>query len=178
MKSILVDALRQANGKEPDSTLSDSGSFDATQPEFGQTANDAEVVPLENPDENLELLQTAAFHTEDFDAEPDSEFPEQSLAVTRAIDSAAIIPKRGSSRAPVLARFAPLVCVALAIVSAGSWALYQQYGTANHNHRLGAADMPVNPGIANNAGESTASAAERFPFIDPGIENDSGATPE
>ncbi len=51
MKSILVDALRQANDQEPDSTLSDSGSFDATDAAFGPTANAAEVVPPEHADE-------------------------------------------------------------------------------------------------------------------------------
>lgn len=178
MKSILVDALREANGTKSESTLSDSGSFDATQSEFGPTANDEEVVPLAAPDENLELLRTASFHTDDFDSELDTEFPEQSMAATRAIDAAVLAAIQSSARTPVLARYAPLICIAVAIVSAGSWAVYQHYATTNHDTRIGAAEFRLGPGVNHDGVESTARDADRFPFIDLVAEADAGATPE
>ncbi len=178
MKSILVDALRQANGKEPDSTLSDSGSFDATAADFGPTANDEEVVPLAGPDENLELMRTSAFHTDEFDEESEPDSPEQPLALTRALNSSALAPTQNSTTAPVLARFAPLVCVLLAVVSAASWALYQQFATANHDNRFGAADMPFRSGVDQNGAPGALYGADRFPFIDSDIEIDDGAISE
>ena len=56
MKSILVDALRQANGDDTDRALSDSGSFDTSQDTLAPPANDT----IEEQHGELELMSTSS----------------------------------------------------------------------------------------------------------------------
>lgn len=62
MKSLLVDALRQANSDDSDAdqALSDSGSFDATNDEFDAIANDDAGDAAHGADADLSLLATSA----------------------------------------------------------------------------------------------------------------------
>ena len=141
MKSILVDALRQANGEEAETKLSDSGSFDTTQEDFTATANqDIIDVGVEAEVAELELMAT----TRDLlvpDAGEDDEFPPprvEDTAVSGAgwvTDRASVVRGNGSlARAPALARHVPLICVAAALLSAAGWLGYQ--------HLLLQADAP------------------------------------
>ena len=74
--------------------------------------------------------------------------------------------------APILARVAPLLCVAVAAAVAGGWLLYQKYGVARGAFGSSALITQTRaahtPGIPETASVETANS--RFPFLT--IEND------
>lgn len=187
MKSLLVDALRQANTGDTGTSVSDSGSFETAEAdsEFGATAND-EVIDSREPDEEeLELLTSTGVLVVGEDVADSSVDP--SIKFSRLNDSAAQLSiSRGHhphvtapESVPVLARYAPLICIVLAIVAAGSWLLYQQI-EVRYFH--GVFDSSLTDANANGAAIETADAAlnvERFPFINVPTETSdvAGASP-
>ena len=182
MKSILVDALRQSQGKDSDSTLSDSGSFDTTQTEFGPTANDEDVIVYDGPAEDLELLRTGVFEqTGAFEIEEEDPHLDDQTALRPATGTPATVPRANPappdrSAAPAMARLAPLLCIALSIGAATAWVGYRYFTAIDTGHSVGA-PQPYS-GVAGNSGEVAntvrINGAERFPFIDAGAEVDAG----
>ena len=77
MKSLLVDALRQASSDDSDHALSDSGSFDVSNEEFAAAiANDEPDTPAED---ELELMATN--HALDVSSEIADSTPEEAPEV-------------------------------------------------------------------------------------------------
>lgn len=189
MKSILVDALRQSQGKDPDSdadsTLSDSGSFDTTQKELGPTANDEEIIYNDDPADDLELLQTGVFASEElepggYDGLP---MPMAANAATLGrvtVQTATMQTSAVHLTAPAIARFTPLLCIALAISSATAWAAYRYVAAIDTGNNVGAS--PRFSGVSGNNGEVEntvhISGSGRFPFIDSGMKVETGDSAE
>ena len=171
MKSLLVDALRQANSPE---SLSDSGSFETTDESLPETAND-EVVDVdelqEHIEEDLELLATGVFETGEWQqhtAAPD----EDPVAPDVTEPHAEVVA--GALRAPLMARIAPILCCAIAFVSAVAWIGWRHYETQFGKSGFAATEAARPEADANDAlgGTLYVAGAERFPFIDPGAPDD------
>ncbi len=165
MKSLLVDALRQANEGEKDQALSDSGSFDTTAAEFSKTAND--------PTAALELFETsisvppAAATDYEFS---DTDIEEAQQPIPRQAnreDDSAYVATTPQSGLPALARFAPVICIVAALVGAASWSALQHFEPRFDGMMI----------VGSQSGESVletqynttsadAATAERFPFVD------------
>ena len=192
MKSILVDALRQSQGKDSHSTLSDSGSFDTTQTEFGPTANDEDVIVYDGPAEELELQQTGVFHQTSlmeqsgvFTSEEMDSLVDDPAALHPAIHSPdtvrrAVPATPNSTTVPTIARLAPLLCAGLAISAAMAWAGYRHFAAIDTSQGVGVSQSYS--GVAGNNGEVEntvrINGAERFPFIDAGAEVHAGDSSE
>jgi len=171
MKSILVDAIREASGDKPDSALSDSGSFDASSDDFSVTANDEQV----DDDGALELMATTNSLELPSEQEDDSSGPDQVEEAVSAdeIDASHAITIVGElprpvppQKAPAVARFAPLVCALTALAAGGFWMLINHLSvvspvtgidTPGRSARL--ASTPGDPDVA-------AQVAPNFPFIE------------
>ena len=183
MKSLLVDALRQANDEESDQVLSDSGSFDARSEDFAETANDEHG---EDTGE-LELMSTtkALVVTEEVtDDTPDASIEDEDLPRADAaaafnheeeVDfSVTIVGEMPTpvdpQKMPRIAQFSPLLCLALAATVAGGWLLYQQLGAPLAGGNLGTvlaqSRAAHTPGVPKS-GISTATPS-RFPFLESG----------
>ena len=170
MKSLLVDALRQAEHDDSDSTLTDSGSFDTTVDGIVDTANDATADHVDAID--LELAKTVAGMTMaelqgiDFTQtfEPATE---ESAALSRPVTPVATgaeVSEYAVSRGPVWARYSPLLCATFAVIVAGAWILLQSNATPQawiHSVR-----GQGNVGSTENSARVVPGSAA-FPFITP-----------
>ncbi len=203
MKSILVDALRQANEGDEDHALSDSGSFDAINDDFEATANDAPVSDDAKPvDDELALMETsraleapsepdpAAESTDDDrDEMQGEELPDEDADLaaaeaelyqtteltvyeadtTHAVTIAGELPRPVVPMAPpFLARFAPLLCLLLAMAVGGVRIVYQAFGTGSNDYATAALTATGDPHAAHTPAipDSTTGAGEtRFPFL-------------
>lgn len=137
MKSILVDAIRQANDTESETKLTDSGSFDTTNEDFRATANqDMADAGFDKDAEELELMSTtrglvvpdAGEHSDDgLDEDMPTQLAETSVGATVLLTGAdCVVPDaRSLPPMPQLARHVPLMCVAVALLSAAGWFGYQ-----------------------------------------------------
>lgn len=182
MKSLLVDVLRQAKDGSPTQTLSDSGSFDATQNEIAETANDAVVTPEMEPSaEELKLYETSASIDATFDlpANEDAMAPAgddilPDVAAAPAVRATHARPDRqvaASGAAPALARFSPLICISAAFLAAVVWIGYQQLMLKVAASDIAAAQVQARGEQAIDIGNTSADAAtQRFPFIGAGTE--------
>ena len=174
MKSILVDALRQANGEETDGALSDSGSFDASNQEFEATANDEvsegelELMSTTNAlvihDDSEHVVEEPAVSDEPvgrIELETDAEPVDDEHAIT--IAGMAPLPAR-KHNAPRIARLSPLFCIVIAVIVAVSWLALQQIGVSRGT--VGA--------VVGTSGSDVVVPADgddevaRFPFLDNG----------
>lgn len=173
MKSLLVDALRRANTDDTGRSVSDSGSFDTADSEFGDTANDAMIDTHESEADELELLKSTGVIVvgDEVTGATIQEAPDFSR-----FDDAGAQPSIANGNhdadiaqacVPALARYSPLICISFAIVAAGSWLLYQQlesryFRDVFDTYRLQAA-------ASDDGVESALTTAEsnlgRFPFI-------------
>jgi hypothetical protein len=165
MKSLLIDALRQAKDDKPGVTLSDSGSYDTRSAELLDTANDADALSLFETSAGLEVGKPAPSVSEP--ADKDSLPRSADVAIQENITSnVAASADTGASRAPALARWTPILCVVVAIVAAAGWSLYQEFQLRYGKSSL-AAQVALAP--AQSAGltssEADAEALIRFPFI-------------
>jgi|GEM_PF-5888904 len=192
MKSILVDALRQSQGKDSDSdadsALSDSGSFDTTQTEIGPTGNDENVIRSDDSAKDLELLKTGVFEKTDMLEQTGTFVSEElepggldGLPMPMAANAATMGPATAQTAAvqtsevhltaPAIVRFTPLLCIALAISSATAWTAYRYVAAIDTGNNVGAS--PRISGVSGNSGEVEntvhISGAGRFPFIDSGL---------
>tara|TARA_R110002096_G_scaffold130643_5_gene279918 strand:- start:14513 stop:15085 length:573 start_codon:yes stop_codon:yes gene_type:complete len=182
MKSLLVDVLRQAKDGSPNRTLSDSGSYDTTQSEVLDTANDplaAQDAGLS--DEELKLYETsasleAAFNQSANEDAADAGFDEDAWAtdseasrIATQTQMSATAPALGD--APAMARYAPLACIAAAFFAAALWIGYQHVAL-----KYAASDVAVTQlqqrgdqaGVNRYA--AGAETAQRFPFISAAID--------
>jgi hypothetical protein len=189
MKSLLVDAMRQANKGSDDAALSDSGSFDTTSDQFAETANDAEVKAPDALADDLQLLdhnapaaeavavsaptaEAVAVDSIDIDEDqgsvqlPDVVLPETpgdtELSIEEATFDVAVPVVR---RAPRMSRFSPAICLTLFLAAGFAWTAWQNWQEQAAGSVLGASRIPGAPaGSAQNSAEM-ASTVERFPFI-------------
>ena len=166
MKNPLADVLRQSTGSE--AAISDSGSFETSGSVLGPTANDENVVADDAID--LQLLEaTGALVIENGTVQ--FEAPDRTTAVAAPLpDSvAATLGSQSASpqAAPLLSRFAPLICVLAALLSAVSWTVYRQMQAAATQNSIGT--QPTSAGNTTEplAGTVRLAGAERFPFINP-----------
>lgn len=161
MKSLLVDALRQAKNLDEAQVLSDSGSYDTTKDEFLATANDAVAEQSDIAEQELALYETI----------------NKSLEVSAAVDTVPAVELQPTvaivGSGPRQARFAPLICMVLAVLAASIWLGYQQV-------RLGHSESAMDMSQAQNASVHTqrmnASADQsnfrRFPFLPAEVDAD------
>ena len=165
MKSNLVDALRRAQEEKSDTTLSDSGSFDATQQAFTAPANqDVADVEFGEDAAELELMSTTrGLAVNDVDEVPDvgestniaeaadqvaEQMPAQfgktmANATVWLTDSDCVVPESGSLMSmPGLARHVPVICLVLALLAGAGWQAYQHLGLTQNSSALGAFGVP------------------------------------
>ena len=177
MKSLLVDVLRQAKSGNPDQTLSDSGSFDTTQSEIPETANDSVIEEGVDAADALKLFETSASLDATF-AKPDddAEFRETTaLTLDDASGDTASEPLKPAPSAPLpsvhnkgprIAQFAPLACVVLAATAAASWVGYQHLKTKYAESEFATTQMgsaSMHSAELDSTGKPL--TVERFPFI-------------
>lgn len=187
MKSILVDALRQANGDEGDNALSDSGSFEASRDDIETPANDV----LDREKSELELMSTTnALIVQDEtdnrqdhdvtiagDQSPggDIEFEMPPIDDEHAVTIVGMMPLPIARRSiPRLARLAPLLCVVFAAAVAGSWILINKIGMSR-------ADLGTVLSISRRADSAGLTVGDRsleprFPFLETGQPTQDGGT--
>ena len=173
MKSLLVDALRQAHNSRQSRSLSDSGSFETTSAEFETTANDpvaSEVAP--SPDE-LALFETTANAALNDDAlydepSPDADFDEP-LGSKHTSAAQNVLSTSGLSQSglPAVARFAPVICVMAALITAVSWGLFRSSELGRDDlTMLGLQAPETSIETRQNRPSAINTAAVRFPFLD------------
>lgn len=174
MKNPLADVIRQSSGS--DHALSDSGSFDTSKQNFGPIANDEAIEAVE--DAELELLEstgaivlddgTITFQTQD---EIDHKVEDAPLPPSELLKANAFDPER----APLMSRYAPVICLATALLAAVGWSAWTTVRDYSSESSIGANELPV-PGIedASVAGTVHIAGAERFPFIDPEARSEAG----
>ncbi len=182
MKNLLLDALRQAGDDDERRTLSDSGSFDTTHSDFSTIANDAAAERQETAEE-LALFETSVSFAASFDIDGDEagevdelrqtqgpalQATAPGITVVNEVAAAAVPASLPTvTREPVLARFAPHVCILLALIAAIFWFAVQHV-------RLSLVDTEftaprLNDSDSRYAGSddvASGSDAEQFPFID------------
>ncbi len=172
MKNVLVDAIRQANRDEPGQTLSDSGSFDTADSDFGVTANDA-VADTQSIADELQLYETSNALTASDGGVGESivltdtttsELAEAELPsdVQRTVPA---VSARFNTvrRTPVLSRYSPHICVLLAALAAATWLMFQQLQIAQTGGILSA----VRPTSAVQEQPGTVGGGQaRFRFIE------------
>lgn len=171
MKSILVDAIREASGDKPDSAMSDSGSFDASSQELGPTANDEHVVD----DGELALMATTnslEIHSEDAE-DSGKPNPAEETASADEIDTSHAVTIVGElprpvppQKAPALARFAPHVCVLLAIAVGAFWTLAHHLGVGPAVSGVDSRDRAARLGDAAGESQLGAEVAPNYPFLE------------
>ena len=183
MKSLLVDALRQAHNSRQSQSLSDSGSFDTTNAEFENTAND----PVANEEvaspEELALFETtkgAALNGDAlYEESPQDAAFDEPLESVRALGSKQTIAdensvsRSGQSRSglPALARFAPVICVTAALIAATSWALFRNSALGRDGLTMFELQSQETVDETRDNNPSTINvAAARFPFLDSAIQ--------
>jgi len=147
MKSLLVDALRQKDGKQESESLSDSGSFATPNADAAATAGqDVPVSDVIAEDEELELMATGRLIVaNDADDELDQgnepvdvEFSDTLTTTDHLKLGETVIPTHDSLPSmPPVARYAPLVCGGLAVVSAVAWFAVQQFELIQQRSALG-----------------------------------------
>lgn len=173
MKSILVDAIRQANEKEPETNLSDSGSFDATQEDFSAPANqDLIDAGFEEEAGELELMSTTTGLVVPGDDDRDSESmparPGDTMSGGTVLltSSDYIIPDNDSlPPMPKLARHVPMLCVALALIAGASWYGYQHLDLEPGASGLGAFTVQSQAASARDELLSGDSSEPRFRYL-------------
>lgn len=174
MKSLLVDAMRQANAGDTGASVSDSGSFEPADRDFDATANDEIIDSCEPDADELELLSSTGVlvvgdEVAESTTEPSAELsrlddPSGRLSISHGRRECITAPER----VPVLTRYSAHLCVLLAVVSAGSWLLYQQIEARYFRDAFRSDHFHVS---ANDDSKATVltvadSKLERFPFID------------
>ncbi len=175
MKSLLVDALRQAAVNDDDQSLADTGTIDSAGEEFDATANDEQG----SPDAEFELMVTTNSLVV-AEAQTDETDDDTAYGERHAGQIANRLPALARTHAiRELARFSPLLCLIVAAMGAGGWISYQQVAATDNSTNLGAvvSGSRVNAGAA---GIDTVNRTEatRFPFlIDGQVDSSEGILP-
>ncbi|MDJ0749194.1 MAG: hypothetical protein QNJ11_06900 [Woeseiaceae bacterium] len=166
MKSLLVDVLRQKDDNRDDEGLSDSGSYATSRADVAATGS-GEAGESGVPGD-LELMATGAFIVANDErppkpgssAETDTDNPTfVGLTRTMLSDSTRVITPDAVVEAqdslpsmPPVARYTPLVCVALAVLAALTWFGFQQLELQQEQPRLAGSANVL--GVDPLAGES------------------------
>lgn len=174
MKSLLVDALRRANTSDTGHSVSDSGSFDTADSEFGETANDAVMDGHEPDADELELLASTGVLVVGQEQTDTTAHTAAGFSRFDDSDVRLSIPRDHRERTtapecvPALARYSPLICILLAFVAAGSWLLYQQVESRYFRDVFNSSHLQtsVKDDSATRALTIAESNVGRFPFID------------
>ena len=160
MKSLLVDALRQKDEGQESEGLSDSGSFATPRADLEMAATGAFIVP--NDEKQQEAVASGGVR----------EATDVALSVTiegettRVIVGDAIVPVHDSLPSmPTVARYTPLACVILALLSALTWFGVQQLELQQERSQLaaGTSALRINA-TADEDGIGT--TASRFRYLD------------
>ncbi len=177
MKSLLVDALRQKEEGQEGDSLSDSGSFATPRADLAANAVD-EAGAAEAPGD-LELMATGAFIVandeelkkldsadDDVSETTDVEFSETVAGeTTRLIMGEAVLPARDSLPSmPPIARHAPVVCLALALLAAATWLGIQQLELQQERSQLGSSTAALRAEVAVSENGISATAP-RFRYL-------------
>ena len=177
MKSILVDAIRQANDGESETKLSDSGSFDTTQEDFTASANqDLIDAGFEEDAEELELMSTTrGLVVPDANADGDdkaddampAQFAETMASATILLSASdCVIPDRNSLPSmPKLARYVPVICVAVALLSGAGWLGYQHLELREDASGLGAVAVQSQATAGQDAVLPAEQVEQRFRYL-------------
>lgn len=183
MKSILVDALRQADGDDADQALTDSGSFGTSQDALDAPANDV----IEEDQGELELMSTTNAlvirdESQDASDEPvavdEDQGEPQDFAVEyepveddHAMTVAGMIPLPVTKRqSPRLAMLTPFLCAALAFAVAASWLLINKLTVRGTS--LGTTISNAHAADPADAAAIELEPATRFPFLTSGQPDD------
>jgi hypothetical protein len=182
MKSNLVDALRRAQEDKSGTNLSDSGSFDATQEEFTTPANqELADAGFDEESSELELMSTTRglavndvtevavppeVHAEDEEDMP-VQFGETMASATILLTgSDCVVPSRSAlPPMPKLARHVPALCVAVAVVAAAGWQVYQRLDLSQNASALGAFSVPSHAVAQQDNLVSAEEADVRFRYL-------------
>lgn len=166
MKSLLVDAMRQANKGDNGVALSDSGSFDTSSDQFTETANDAVVETPEPLADDLQLLDPDQTIAADPVLLAELESAESASGRELSAEMAAFdVAVPDVSRAPSLSRFSPAICLALFFAAGLAWSGWQNWQTQAAGSDLGASRIPGAPAQSAQSEAGAGSQVERFPFI-------------
>lgn len=177
MKSILVDALRQANDKESETKLSDSGSFDTTQEDFTASANqDLIDAGFDDDAEELELMSTtrglvvpgadAGGDDGANEATPTQLTETMASATVLLTGSDCVIPDKNSlPPMPKLARHVPVICVVVALLSAAGWLGYQRLELRADTSGLGAVAVQSQAAAGQDELLPAEQAQQRFRYL-------------
>lgn len=180
MKSLLVDVLRQAKDGSPTRTLSDSGSYDTTQSEVVDTANDLlGTRDSGQSDDELKLFETSASLEAVFDQSANEDAADGELGEIAAsnggrasgADTQSPSSAIAAGNVPALAKFTPVACLAAAFLAAAFWVGYQHLALKYAAPEI-ATTQALQPGnqAAENDGAVNTTTQQRFPFINAAIE--------
>lgn len=190
MKSLLVDVLRQAKDGSPTRTLSDSGSYDTTQTEVVDTANDLLATRESGlPADELKLFETSASLEPTFDESANEDAADAAFddiatstgghgsdAVARASSPASTL---ASGNVPMLARFTPLASLAAALIAAVFWVGYQHLTLKYAAPEIAAAQsLRSDEAAAVEDSAVNPTTQQRFPFISGAIETNGSESKE
>ena len=140
MKGLLVDVLRQKDDDRESEGLSDSGSYATPRADVAAAIANEAGKPEASGD--LELMATGVFVVANDEQSPKPDVSETADAgdpldgglsrtivgdTTRVITGAAVVPADDSLPSmPLVARYAPPACAALALLAALTWFGFQQ----------------------------------------------------
>ena len=178
MKSLLVDALRQKDEGRDGDSLSDSGSFATPNADVAATA--ADEADISKASDDLELMATGAFvvandegpkdldvaDADDADDTADVEFSATVAGeTTRLIMGECVVPARDSLPSmPPIARYAPLACLAFALLAALMWFGIQQLELQAERSQIGSSTAALR--TETLVGENgIAATAPRFRYL-------------
>lgn len=165
MKNMLVEAARVSNLADTVDELTESGSFDTTSTDFAATANDA-AMASDAPD-NAIVPELEPLQLDDVAGQWDVVDDEEAIGsadngpqqVAPAVDTSMAAPI-----VPVHVRYSPLICIALAVLSATLWLSYLRVSATHDAAALGASlvqsRQPISSDVANSV-----SASDRFAYI-------------
>ena len=178
MKSLLVDVLRQKDDGQDDEGLSDSGSF--ATPRADIAASSAGRVAESEESGDLELMATGAFIVANDEQPPKPDADESAQTddaadaglsrtiageTTRVVTGDAVVPAQDSLPSmPPIARHAPLVSAALALLAALTWFGVQQLELQQERSQFGSSTsaLRLDP-LADENG--IAGTAPRFRYL-------------
>lgn len=180
MKSLLLDALRDAKSGGEEKVLSDSGSFDTSSEEFSTTANDSDVDPDAISESELALYETSISIELGIDSE-DSPTPdldeldtaEEHLGYAASLGAATSVPDtsptciRAETTAPAMARYAPIACLLCAAIAASSWFAIYYFKWGHSESGITTSQRAISTASVDSSSDTgLGGRAENFPFID------------
>lgn len=169
MKNLLVDALREANSSDQNKALSDSGSYDTSSEDYSATANDAEVEQSALTDADLALYETGvSIEVGAVANDVPTPDPQESTADRNSVSQTVEQGHPGAAAAaPALARYAPLICLLFAGITASAWFAihFLQWGFTESGIAVSQSPSTIAQ-IGSSSGVDSSGPTEKFPYID------------